>query len=264
MTATTAADLRLAERPPGFLARLNPLAKVAAVVPAWIGLLVTRDALVPLVLLIAAVVLLLTGARLSARGLVLLLLGMPLGVLVTALGFGLWAEPGSAADPTVLFAVGSYEFTLGALLVGLATALRIGAILALALVGGLTTSGPDLARALTAQLRVPYRFAYTAVAAYRFVPLFASELAAIRRAMRVRGVAAGRGPVAALRRASAMVVPLLASSIRHADRVALTMESRAFGAHPRRTERTPPRWRVRDTVFVVALWLVTAAVLVLR
>jgi energy-coupling factor transporter transmembrane protein EcfT len=42
------------------------------------------------------------------------------------------------------------------------------------------------------------------------------------------------------------------------------MESRAFGAHRRRTERTPPQWRARDTVFVVALWAVTAAVLVLR
>ncbi|MDR6611152.1 energy-coupling factor transporter transmembrane component T [Leifsonia sp. 1010] len=263
MTATATAP-HLAERPPGFLARLNPLAKVAAVVPAWIGLLVTRDALVPLVLLIAAVVLLLAGARLSPRAFVLLLVGIPAGVLVTAIGFGLWAEPTTTADPTVLSAAGSYQFTTGALLVGLTTALRIAAILALALVGGLTTSGPDLARALTAQLRVPYRFAYTAVAAYRFVPLFASELAAIRRAMRVRGVAPGRGPIAAARRASAMVVPLLASSIRHADRVALTMESRAFGAHPRRTERTPPQWRLRDTVFVAVLWVVTAAVLVLR
>jgi len=263
MTATASAP-RLAERPPGFLARLNPLAKVAAVVPAWIGLLVTRDAVVPLVLLLAAVVLLLVGARLSPRALVLLLLGLPAGVLLTAIGFGLWAEPGRSADATVLVAVGSYEFTVGALVVGLTTALRIAAILALALVGGLTTSGPDLARALTAQLHIPYRFAYTAVAAYRFVPLFASELAAIHRAMRVRGVAPGRGPVAAVRRASAMVVPLLASSIRHADRVALTMESRAFGAHPRRTERIPPQWRARDTVFVVALWALTAAVLVLR
>jgi energy-coupling factor transport system permease protein len=39
------------------------------------------------------------------------------------------------------------------------------------------------------------------------------------------------------------------------------MESRAFGAHPRRTERTPPRWRVRDTAFVIAVWAGTAAVL---
>jgi energy-coupling factor transporter transmembrane protein EcfT len=79
----------------------------------------------------------------------------------------------------------------------------------------------------------------------------------------VRGVAPGRGPIAALHRAFAAVVPLLASSIRHADRMALAMESRAFGAHPTRTERTPSRWRVRDTVFTLAGWAATAAVYVL-
>jgi hypothetical protein len=32
-------------------------------------------------------------------------------------------------------------------------------------------------------------------------------------------------------------VPLLAGAIRHAERVALAMDARAFGAHPDRTER---------------------------
>jgi energy-coupling factor transporter transmembrane protein EcfT len=62
-----------------------------------------------------------------------------------------------------------------------------------------------------------------------------------------------------LSRPFAAVIPLLASSIRHADRMALAMESRAFGAHPTRTERHPSRWRARDTVFTLVLWLLTAA-----
>lgn len=258
------APLRLAEHAPGLLYHLNPLAKVAAVIPAWIALLATRDMVVSLVFLIAAVVLMLVGARLGAGAVALLLLGVPAGVIMMSIGFGIWADPAQASNPMVLLAVGSYRFTTGALLAGLTTALRLGAVLALALVGGLTTSGPDLARALSAQMRIPYRFAYTAIAAYRFVPRFASELTSIRRAMRVRGVAPGRGPIAVMRRATATVVPLLATGIRHADRVALTMEARAFGAHPRRTERNPPRWRARDTVFVVVLWASTAAVLILR
>jgi energy-coupling factor transporter transmembrane protein EcfT len=90
-----------------------------------------------------------------------------------------------------------------------------------------------------------------------------AELRQLRQAQRVRGVASGGSPVAVMRGASAAVVPLLAASIRHADRVALAMESRAFGAHPTRTERRPSRWRPRDTAFVLAGWVVTAAVLVL-
>jgi energy-coupling factor transporter transmembrane protein EcfT len=64
-----------------------------------------------------------------------------------------------------------------------------------------------------------------------------------------------------VRNAAGTVVPLLASSIRHADRVALAMESRAFGAHATRTERRPSLWRVRDTLFVTAVWSATAAIL---
>ena len=246
-----------------FLHHLNPLAKVAAVVPAWLALLFTRDVVTPLVLLLLGMLLLLVGARLRPGVLAALLVGVPVVVLVMAISFGFWTDPSRVADRTVLFSIGAFDYTAGALAVGFATALRLTALVVLALVGGLTTTGPDLARALVAQLRIPYRIGYTAVAAYRFVPRFGAELTLIRQAQRVRGVAPGRGPVAAFRRAFAAVVPLLASSIRHADRMALAMESRAFGAHPTRTERTPSRWRVRDTVFTLAGWAVTAAVFVL-
>ena len=242
----TAPALRLAATPRAFLYRLNPLAKVAAVLPGWIVLLVARGIGVALALAVGAVVLLLVGARPRGGALVLLLVGLPFGVLVMSAGFALWAPAGA-----------------GALTTGLTTGLRLGALLALGLVGGLTTSGPDLARSLTAQLRIPYRFSQTAVAAFRFVPRSAAELALIRQALRVRGLYPGRGPVAAVRRALATVVPLLVSSIRHADRVALAMESRAFGAHPQRTERHPVEWRAIDTAFVLAGWAATAAVLTL-
>jgi len=112
-------------------------------------------------------------------------------------------------------------------------------------------------------LRVPYRIGYTALAALRFVPRFGHELEVIRAAHRVRGTDTRRGPVAAVRRAIGYSIPLLASAIRHAERVALAMDARAFGAHATRTERTLSRWRVRDTVFVVAFWAVGAAVYVL-
>lgn len=239
-----------------FLHHLNPLAKVAAILPAWIGLLFTRDVATPLVAIAAAVILLLVGARLRAALVAALLVGIPVVVLVMALSFGFWTDAARVVDTTPLFTLGAYTYTAGAFAIGLATALRLTALVTLALVGGLTSTGPDLARSLVAQLRVPYRIGYTAIAAYRFVPRFRSELVVIRQAQRVRGVGRLRGPLEA-------VVPLLASSIRHADRMALAMESRAFGAHPTRTERHPSRWRMRDTAFTSALWALTAALFVL-
>ena len=127
----------------------------------------------------------------------------------------------------------------------------------LSLLAGLTTTGPEFVRALVQNLRVPYRLGYTALAALRFVPRFGHELEVIRAAHRVRGTDGGRGPIAAVRRTISTAIPLLASAIRHAERVALAMDARAFGAHATRTERIISRWRPRDTVFVISFWLVS-------
>jgi energy-coupling factor transporter transmembrane protein EcfT len=224
---------------------LNPLAVLAGLAPAAVGALFTRDAVVPLLLLCLSLGMLLVGVLLSVRQRMGLLLGLPVGVVLSAAGFSLWA------DGPLTHAVA----------VGVATALRLAALVSVALCAGLAVDGAELARALTAQLRIPYRFGYAAVAALRFVPRFAGESSAIRQAQRVRGGGAGRGPLTAVRNAAGTVVPLLASSIRHADRVALAMESRAFGAHATRTERRPSLWRVRDTLFVTAVWSATAAIL---
>ncbi|GAA1440915.1 energy-coupling factor transporter transmembrane component T family protein [Leifsonia poae] len=249
--------------PAHFLHHLNPLAKVAAVLPAMAVLLFTRDVVTPLLFVVLGVVVILIGARLRAGIVIGLLVVLPALILLMALSFGFWTDASRLADQRILFMIGDFAYTAGAFAVGLATSLRLGSLVVLALIGGLTTTGPDLARSLVQQLRVPYRIGYTAIAAYRFIPRFGTELALIRQAQRVRGVAGGRGPVAAVSRAFAAVVPLLASSIRHAERMSLAMESRAFGAHPTRTERYPTPWRMRDTVFVVLFWVVSAGIFAL-
>jgi energy-coupling factor transport system permease protein len=268
-TATAAARNPYAEqtpaRPARFLHGLNPIAKLAAPLPVMIALLVTRGIAIPLAFTVLAVALLLVGVRLSGRAVAVLLIATPIGVAVLGLSLGLWVDPSrvDAASPAasvVLLEVGDWRFTLGAYLTGLATALRIAAILMLSLIAGLTTTGPELVRAAVQNLRVPYRIGYTALAALRFVPRFGHELEVIRAAHRVRGIDGGRGPVAAVRRTVGSAIPLLASAIRHAERVALAMDARAFGAHPTRTERTISRWRARDTLFVLCFWLVAIAV----
>ncbi|MGW4929605.1 energy-coupling factor transporter transmembrane component T family protein [Agromyces sp. NPDC004153] len=248
-----------------FLHRLNPLAKLAAPLPAMLALIVTRGLAIPAVLILLSLAVLLVGARLRARAVVLLLVGVPVLVAVLGVTFGVWVDPsrieaGSPGASVVLVEVGDWQFTLAAYLIGLATALRIAALLVLSLIAGLTTTGPELVRALVQNLRVPYRIGYTALAALRFVPRFGHELEVIRAAQRVRGLDHGRGPVAAVRRTLAVAIPLLASAIRHAERVALAMDARAFGAHATRTERTISRWRARDTVFVALAWCAIAAV----
>lgn len=268
--ATTAARNPYAEQPPApsarFLHALNPLAKLAGPLPVMIALVFTRGIAIPLAFSLLALALLLLGARLSGRAIAILLVGVPTGVALLGVTLGIWVDPArvdgaSAAASVVLIEVGDWRFTLAAYLVGLATALRIAALVLLSLLAGLTTTGPELVRALVQNLRVPYRLGYTALAALRFVPRFRHELEVIRAAHRVRGTDGGRGPVAAARRTISYAIPLLASAIRHAERVALAMDARAFGAHPTRTERIVSRWRPRDPAFVVLLWVASAAIL---
>lgn len=242
-----------------FLHRLNPLALVAGPLPAMVFLILVRDLATPLAFLVLVLAITLVGAHLSPRAAAALVVGLPLFVAVTSVSFGLWTDAARVADSPVLFQLGDYRFHLGAYLTGLATALRLASILALALLPGLAATGPDFVRAMVQQLRVPYRIGYTALAAFRFVPRFAHELEVIRQAHRVRGMAGGRGPVAGIRRHLGYVVPLLAGAIRHAERVALAMDARAFGAHRRRTERYLVPFRARDVVFVVAFWAVSLA-----
>ncbi|MGL4256306.1 MAG: energy-coupling factor transporter transmembrane component T [Microbacterium sp.] len=245
--------------PVRFLYRLNPLAKLGAPLPAMLLLVFVRDAATPLTFLALSYAILLVGVRFTAR-LAALLVALPIGAAVIGVGFSLWTDPSRVDQSVVVLQLGGWTLYGGALEIGMATGLRIAAIVALTLIAGLSTTGPDLVRATVQQLRVPYRIGYTALAAFRFVPRFGYELEVIRQAHRVRGAHGGRGPFAALARWFGYIVPLMAGAIRHAERVALAMDARAFGAHPDRTERHLVPFRARDVVFIVLLWAVSAAI----
>jgi len=258
-TATDPYGTRYDEPARYFLYRLNPLAKIAGPLPFIVSLLFVRDIATPLLFVMLVYAVLLIGSRLTARRALLLFVALPAVVLVLSVTLGAWVDAARVDDTEVLLQIGEYRFFAGSWLTGLATALRLAALVSLALVSGLTTTGPDLVRALVQQLRVPYRIGYTILAAYRFLPRFQYELGVIRAAHRVRGTVGGKGPLVALRRGSGYLVPLLASAIRHAERVALAMDSRAFGAHRIRTERHLVPWRVRDWVFVFVFWIAGSA-----
>ena len=158
-----------------------------------------RGFAIPLAFIVLVMALLLVGARLTRAGTLALVLGTPVAVLVFGVTFGVWVDPSrideaSAAASVVLMQVGEWQFTLAAYLVGLATSLRLAALL-----HALAHRGPHLdrtrvVRAMVQNLRVPYRIGYTALAALRFVPRFGHELEVIRAAHRVRGTDTRRGP----------------------------------------------------------------------
>ena len=266
MSGETALDPNVESRSVGglkLLRRLNPLAKLGAVLPAMALVALSRDWATPAAFVAFGLVLLLIGGPLPGRILLALLVGVPALMLALSLSFGVWVDPARVPAGRDLVHLGDYAFTTSMWASGAATGLRLGAVMVLGLMPGLTSTGPEIVRATVQNLRVPYRVGYAALAAFRFVPRLRHDLDVIRAAHRIRGMAGGRGPLAALRRWLGYVVPLLAGAIRHAERLAVAMDARAFGAHPTRTERHEVPFRARDWLFIGLYWAASAALLIL-
>lgn len=245
-----------------WLHRVHPLAKLATVLPMIAALFFVRDLATPLIVAVAAFVLLVTGTRLPKRLLAAIAIIAPLTVLILSITLGLWADRDLVAQTPILATIGPWPLYLGGWLVGLETGMRLLAIALLALLAGSSIAATDFVRSLVQHLRVPYRIGYAALASFRFVPRFRRELETIRRAHRVRGIG-GRGPLGWLRGQIASIVPLLAAALRHADRVAIAMEARAFGYAPHRTERHRVPVRASDIAVVIVGYGLTAAVLLI-
>jgi energy-coupling factor transport system permease protein len=138
---------------------------------------------------------------------------------------------------------------------------RLLAIFATSSLFVLTTNPADMVIALIHQARVPVRVGYAVFAAYRFMPLVQEELGNIRAAHQVRGATSGRGPVARLRQTIGYAIPLLTISVRRAERVALAMDSRGFGARRDRTYYRVTTLTRADLTFALGAAAVLATIL---
>jgi energy-coupling factor transport system permease protein len=141
----------------------------------------------------------------------------------------------------------------------LASALRIYTIIVSSIVFVRTTDPRDLAIALVTQVRVPYRIAYAFFIALRIVPTIEDEIAIIRSAQAVRGVARKRGAISRILETKRYAMPLLVGSLRKASMMVMSMEGRAFGAFPQRTFVDPPTMRPAGVSLIVATLIAVAA-----
>ncbi|MDP8923469.1 MAG: energy-coupling factor transporter transmembrane protein EcfT [Chloroflexota bacterium] len=247
-----------------FLHRLNPLPKLALSVPVVILVTLANEPMTPTVVALAAIL----ATRVLGR--------VPWASLLRPLGFAallslgmfwtgvlFYAGPGSEPGAADL-RLGPARITLAGLAYGLTLAARLWAIFATSLLFVLTTNPVAFVLALIQQGRLPYRIGYGVFAAYRFVPLVEEELANVRAAHQVRNVGGGHGPLGRLRAAFGYAIPLLAIAVRRGERVALAMDSRAFGALPRRTYYRTTSLGRADALFAVGALIVLALVVALR
>lgn len=237
------------------LHRLNPSMKLLGMAVVALGATFTFDPFIPGAL---AVALWLTAWRLGRIPLrQMLRWSLPLVVLPLPLMVftALYTDLSRYPQPRILWSWGPWTLAVEGLWVALGIGLRVTTFLATSLLFIATTDPTDFAVSLAQNMRLPYRFAYGLLVSMRFLPLLRREFELIRLAHRVRGVEEARGLLGPIRRMRQYAVPLLASAIRKAERTALAMDAKAFGAYPQRTYYRQMPVRMRDVLFVLA-WVV--------
>jgi energy-coupling factor transport system permease protein len=243
-----------------WLHRRNPTAKLCAHLLLSLLLTLVFDPITPLVFLCVALLVGRTLGGLPVRAMLKALLPFVLLGLSLLVSNALFATRPEQA--TVLWRWGPFTATLEGARIGLSLAERGVAIAAFTIVLIMSTDPTTLVRSLVQQAHLPPRFAYPALAAYRFLPLLQTEFETIRLAYRLRGVGRSRGGHGWLREQARMTLPLLANAIRRAERVALAMDARGFSSRRRRTDYRRVAFDVRDGL-VIAVALVGGTAILL-
>ena len=225
----------------GLFTSLNPLTLFLAVVPAMVMVFALRNHHLNLGLMLTSS-LLVVAARASLRRTIASVIApwAATALLIWILSAGYRQEN----------AVTLYD--LGDAVTG---GTGIGALVALVLVSGVSADPEALIRTLTTTFRMPYRLGAAGTAAIAFITRFHDDFVLLRTARALRGIGRRWGLLAPVVRWIGSFLPLMILAIQHAERVALSMDSRAFGAHRRRTEMTDEPWRARDWSVVVLAWV---------
>lgn len=232
-------------RSAAWLGRRNPLGKLAAVLLVTGALVSTMDWVSSIVVVAASFALLpVAGIRVGQ----FLLRVWPFavgGVLMV------WSTALAGEDSgEVLLDLGYAQVSEGSLELGVALGVRAFAIVLPAVLVFSTTDPTDLADSLAQDLRLPARFVLSALAGMRLLGLLTQRWTTIGHARRARGITADRGVAARLRAFGSQSFGLLVSAIRTATRLAVTMESRGFGAGTRSWAR-PSTWQAADAWVVL-------------
>ncbi|SFO92954.1 energy-coupling factor transporter transmembrane component T family protein [Salibacterium halotolerans] len=225
-----------------FLQRVNPSLKLGAVLVIIIMMVPVFDPWTPLLLFGVTVALItgLGGVHLRFLGLLLL------PFLLFAFSF-VWIQvvfPDERGG-TILFTIGSLPVSLENVSTGVSLGMRALVFGSWSLLFVLTTEPSRFMLSLIQQCKLPPRFGYGMMAAFRFLPLFRDELRQIRTAHRIRGLGEKRG----LRQLKRYFIPLMAGAIRKAERTAVAMESKGFDGSRNRTFYHRIHWNRHDAYF---------------
>jgi energy-coupling factor transport system permease protein len=142
--------------------------------------------------------------------------------------------------------------------------LRLTIMLTMGLVFLACTRVEDIAAGLH-RLGLPFTAAFSLTLAFRLLPLFAASASTIAEAQACRGLDLREGGlIRRTRRYLPLLVPLVLSSLRSADRLAVALESRGLGMGPGRSSVIETRFGASELGLTALSILVAGAVITLR
>jgi energy-coupling factor transport system permease protein len=118
----------------------------------------------------------------------------------------------------------------------------------------LTTRPVLLFYSMMQQLRLPPRYAYSFMASLRMLPLMLEEFKMLKQAYKVRGIQFMKSWSGLMEGIRLYAIPLLAQSIRRAQRIAVAMEARRFNNSKKRTYYYRSGFSFTDGLMVVC-WI---------
>lgn len=162
--------------------------------------------------------------------------------------------------PLLLFGIGMFITTLfwgnGTLdleLKNLEIAIKL--FLRIAIIGGLACgflfniNPNEMLLSLMQNLKLNPGIAYGIIVAFRFFPMMEEDMFMIKTARSIRLGEKKNN----FRDMMSLPIPLLATNVRRAEKVAIAMEARGFDRFSKRTSYREVPWKKRDTIYILAV-----------
>lgn len=153
--------------------------------------------------------------------------------------------------------VGPYVLTKEQLFYELNVILKYLATIPMALLFILTTEPSEFAASLN-KLGINYKAAYTVSIALRYIPDVQRDYKDISFAQQARGIDLSKNEklIKRIKNSSAILMPLIFSSLERIDKISLAMELRAFGNNKKRTWYTRRKFEKQDYISILIMMII--------
>lgn len=234
-----------------FLQHVHPLVKLFSLLLVIFSMIAVTEPWTPLFVYILTIIILNVLGKIPLKKLSLISIPFFLFGLTFIWMYALFpAERGA----TIIIELAGIPIALEDVENGLSLGLRSVVFGTWSLLFVMTTKPTLLLLGLVQQGKCPPKFGYGLMAAYSLLPAFKEELETLRLAHQLRGIDDSKTIRGTYLQMQRYAIPLLASAIRKASRIAVAMESKGFTGSYDRTYYTKISWTWRDAVFICMLF----------